>query len=682
MGVRDVDLASMIAPEPPTEEEVRSMEALSPADFEILCHRMQMIALEANEVLMRMSGSVAGLAGDIGSCVYTAEGDPAAAAVGIWGHAFAGQLPIKYILRNYADDPSVGIHDGDAFFCNEARFGGIHPPDMGTFMPIFHEGKLIAWAETMVHCTDTGAIEMGGIAMSARTRYDEGLKMAPMKLAENFMIKGDVEIMMENMVRDERTLALDNKARLAACMRIRQRVLEVVEKKGVDAVVGCLRKMIEEGSKVARERVAALNDGVYRQPVFMNLVRPESLGGDEQLARIMLAIRKKGDRITADFTGTSPESDSPLNLYSHVIHPFGTGYLCCSHLFPDLPPSLGLTEMVDLVVEPGSMLSPGEEAAVGACPGTAFAASQAIFSCLARILFDSDMRSNLVSTYPWMTLYAVWGGLDRQGNYFVSMGADINAGGFPARSDMDGVDTAGFNVATRSDCGDAEDIDIIQAMSYLFRCQGTDNFGHGKYRGGAGIEFAYLAHKSMMMVLGCVGGCGKFSSALGIFGGYGVPPLIGVKVHGSDLSEMMERGDENIPTSIEEVLRNREALGGEYQMTSSLLEMSGFDEGDFYATAQGGGGGYGDAIEREPGAVAGDVEAGLVSEWAARNVYHVVYDPETFIVDEEATRRLRQDVREERKRRGRPFDEFQAEWGTRRPEGVGLDYYGSWPDCM
>ncbi|MBU1670023.1 MAG: hydantoinase B/oxoprolinase family protein [Actinobacteria bacterium] len=682
MGGRDLDMSDMITPEPPTVDEVRCMEALSPADLEILGHRMQMIALEANEVLMRMSGSPAGLAGDIGSCVYTAEGDPAAAAVGIWGHAFAGQLPIKYILKHYADDPSVGIHDGDAFFCNEALFGGIHPPDMGTFMPIFHEGRLIAWAESMVHATDTGAIEMGGIAMNAKTRYDEGLKMAPMKLAENFMIKGDVATMMENMVRDQASLALDNKARLAACMRIRQRVLEVAEKKGADAVVGCLRRMIEEGARVARERVAALNDGTYRQPVFMNLERPESQGGGEQLVRIMLSIRKKGDRITADFSGTSPEAESPLNLYSHVIHPFGTGYVCCSHLFPDLPPSLGLTEIVDLVVEPGSMVCPGEEAAVGACPATAFAASQAIFCCIARMMFDSDLRENLVSTYPYMTLYAVWGGLDRKGNYFVSFGADINAGGFPARSDMDGVDTAGFNVATRSDCGEVEDADIIQGMSYLFRRQGTDNFGHGMYRGGAGIEFAYLAHKSMMTVLACVGGCGKFSSAPGIFGGYSVPPLIGVKVQGSNILDMFERGDENLPTSIEEVLRSRDVLGGTCRVSSPMLEMAGLDEGDFFATLQGGGAGYGDAIEREPEAVARDVEAGLVSGWAARNVYKLVYDPETFIVDEAATGELRLAAREERKRRGRPYEEFALEWDAKRPEGVGLDYYGSWPDCM
>ena len=681
MAGRDFEVLKQVKPEPPSEDETRSMELLSPVDLEILGHRMQMIALEANEVLMRTAGTPAGLAGDIGSCIFTAEGDPASAAVGIWGHAFAGQLPIKYALKHWKDDPSVGINDGDAFFCNECLYGGIHGPDMSTFLPIFFEGRLIAWAQAMAHTTDTGAVDMGGISMGAKTRYDEGLKLSPIKVAEGFRLKNDIMTMMENAVRDPRVITLDNKARMAACMRMRQRVLEVAGKRGGDFVVGAQRKMIEEGSRVARERISGMNDGVFRHPVFMNVESPGP-DGVESLIRLMLTLRKEGDRLTADFSGSSPETQGPFNVYSHVIHPYGTGYVCCSHLFPDLPPSLGLTEAVELKVPDGCILNPGEEAAVGAAPATAFAASQGVFSCLAKLLFDSDYRSNLVSAYPYMTLYGVWGGMDRQGNYFVTVGLDINAGGFPARTDMDGVDTGGFNVATRSDCEDAEDIDAIQSMSYLFRKQGKDNFGHGKYRGGAGLEYAYMAHKSMMMVLGCLGGCGKFSSGPGIFGGYGAPPLTGIKVEGSNLSEMMESGDPDIPTSIEELLEKKEILGGKYDIGSPMLDLSGFNEGDLFATMQGGGGGYGDVLERDPEAVIMDVGSGLVSHWAARNVYRVAFDPETLVVDGEETKRLKELERKDRIKRGVPFDLFNEEWLEKSPPAGSLELYGGWPDCM
>jgi acetophenone carboxylase len=536
----------------------------------------------------------------------------------------------------------------------------------------------------MAHTTDTGAVEMGGISLSASSRYEEGMKFPPIKIAEDFLLKEDIITLMENFVRDPRVITLDNKARMAACMRIRQRVLEVVEKKGRDFVVGGLRKMISEGSKVAKERLSRMNDGIYRQPVFLNGEEVESRGGKQALLRIMVAIHKEGDHVTVKFDGTSPEQPYSLNAYPHIIHPYGTGYVCCSHLFPDLPPSIGLMEAFDVEIPEGCLMNPSEEAAVGASPVSLFLTAQAIFPCLAKILFDSEIRSNIVSTYPYMTLYVVWGGIDRRGNYFVGLGPDINAGGFPARWDKDGVNTGGFFVATRSDCEDVEGIDVISSMSYLFRRQGQDNFGHGKYRGGAGMEFGYLAHKLPMIVIMSVGGCGKFVSAPGIFGGYGAPPLIGIKVEGTNLAEMLAAGDENVPTSFNELLTRRDMIEGEgrYTIGSAMCELGPLNEGDVFATFQGGGGGYGDVLERDPEAVLEDVKSGMVSHWAAGNVYKVAYDPTTMVIDVQKTAEVRDGEREERKRRGLSYEEFEEGWLEKKPPPEALEHYGSWPDCM
>ena len=55
-----------------------------------------------------------------------------------------------------------------------------------------------------------------------------------------------------------------------------------------------------------------------------------------------------------------------------------------------------------------------------------------------------------------------------------------------------------------------------------------------------------------------------------------------------------------------------------------------------------GGGGWGDPFDRPVASVRDDVLDGFVSVEAARQDYGVVLDPPTFDVDEEATRRLRQ----------------------------------------
>ena len=54
---------------------------------------------------------------------------------------------------------------------------------------------------------------------SAKSRYDEGLKVPPMKLGENFRMRTDVIDMFVNMVRDERMQNNDTRARAAVCFK-------------------------------------------------------------------------------------------------------------------------------------------------------------------------------------------------------------------------------------------------------------------------------------------------------------------------------------------------------------------------------------------------------------------------------------------------------------------------------
>ena len=65
-------------------------------------------------------------------------------------------------------------------------------------------------------------------------------------------------------------------------------------------------------------------------------------------------------------------------------------------------------------------------------------------------------------------------------------------------------------------------------------------------------------------------------------------------------------------------------------------------EGDILIKHSSGGGGVGNAAERDPEMVRKDVHNGLVSFEAARDIYKVAVDPKTFKVDEAATKKLRE----------------------------------------
>jgi N-methylhydantoinase B len=63
--------------------------------------------------------------------------------------------------------------------------------------------------------------------------------------------------------------------------------------------------------------------------------------------------------------------------------------------------------------------------------------------------------------------------------------------------------------------------------------------------------------------------------------------------------------------------------------------------GDAFKIRSGGGGGYGNPFERPVAKVLHDVRHGYVTAKAAAELYGVVIDAETFVVDEAATAKLR-----------------------------------------
>ncbi len=82
-------------------------------------------------------------------------------------------------------------------------------------------------------------------------------------------------------------------------------------------------------------------------------------------------------------------------------------------------------------------------------------------------------------------------------------------------------------------------------------------------------------------------------------------------------------------------------------------------------------------LERDPELVMTDLQLGQISERVARDIYRVAWEQETFVVDEEATKKMREDERQARLKRGKPYSEFVEEFVKEEPP-EDLAYYGSW----
>src|SRR3972149_9370910 len=122
MGMK-LDTAAMWKPAPPTERELACVDLVEAADFEIYARKLDLICAEARQIFVRMGAAQMLQSGDVALGIYTAQGDLAACDVSIYLHLVTGQIPIKYILQAYLNEPTVGVHDGDIYFVNEATFG-------------------------------------------------------------------------------------------------------------------------------------------------------------------------------------------------------------------------------------------------------------------------------------------------------------------------------------------------------------------------------------------------------------------------------------------------------------------------------------------------------------------------------------------------------------------------------
>ena len=161
---------------------------------------------------------------------------------------------------------------------------------------------------------------------------------------------------------------------------------------------------------------------------------------------------------------------------------------------------------------------------------------------------------------------------------------------------------------------------------YLFRNRfDCDVAGAGRYRGGVGLTDCFVIHNTEGLSFNSVGTGGRFTKNYGLFGGYSGAAQPRILIRGSNVKEMMAGGDMPLPMSVRELVDGR-VIGGEYVFGHPNSEGERCTDGDVFVLARGSGGGYGDALEREPDEVIADWRAGVVSERGANDIFGVVFD--------------------------------------------------------
>lgn len=670
---RDMEVVQRMKPEPMTPEEKAAQEVIEDVDYEIFVHKMTMIAQEGKETTMKLGASAGMRWGDVAFGIYTAQGDLAVVATGIWFHAVLGQIPVKYAVKHWVDEPSVGVREGDSFFFNDPFYGGVHPADMGLVVPVFFEGKLVCFAGAAVHTGESGGTDPGGMCPNARSKYDDGMAIPPIKIGENFSLKEDLLTMLSAMTRDPRTMILDIKARLAASRIAERRIVELIKQKGVPFFMGALRRILSVTAEAAKKKVRMINDGIYRQVHFIDTVGPRAA-----LTKISLAAVKKGDKIRLEFDDTSPMlHDRPMNTFFQGIIGLSMVYFCGWFLH-ELPANNALLEILDWDFPEGIFINAKGDVSTSLAPSPQTCFSHSMLQCGARMTYSLDP---LRAQAPWYVGFGapIYGGVNQWGEPIADITAELNATGAGARPDKDGVDGAGSWFATMSDCSDVESTESDRPFLYVFRNYFKNSYGHGKFRGGAGVGLGLMMHHVPMVAIGSMGFGSKYPSTQGLFGGYAVPPVFVQRVKGSNMKALMKSSDTRIPENMDQLYEESNPETGEKRLEHIAGMVQPCMNGDTIYVMIGGGAGYGDVLERDPDRVMKDLRDGICTHWAARNLYKVSYDDKTLRLDTEKTKILRDEARGDRIKKGKTYAEFEKEWLKLRPSEAALEYFGTYP---
>lgn len=632
---------------------------------------------EAFEMCESMGAAPGAKWADLSVAVYTAEGDVSYLSNrGVIAFSAVLHHPIRYIMKNWKDEPTVGIRPGDGFFHNDSRFGMVHNTDQSMLVPVMRENRIIAWVGATIHEGENGACEPGGMPSGSETPFDDGLRASPIKIVEGGRLRRDLLTFLQHSTRDPKLMLADIKVKMGAVSRVMDTVDRLIDEVGEEAFVSTLRTTVENVEAEVRRRISDLPDGTVTFNQFVDSTLKENI-----LIKFACKITIKGDTMTVDLTGTGPEIlNRAINSPLGSTKSFMTQAIL-SYWWPDLPRSTGALSPIEVISEEHTWADAGYDAPVGQSLQASFRGFSALQTAYAKLQFSSPTKySNVIA--PWFNQINdfLWGGTTQHSEQVGNLCADLNGMGGGAKAFRDGEDGVAPLFCAMADIAEQEvmeeEVPFLQLVSKRLV---TDNQGFGKYRGGMGYEMIVASRGTPSWGFMTVTSGSKFSSVSGMFGGYGCPTYPLSMVKNINIYDIIRKDPSQFDLSIERVMNEQPYEGGKYLTGHMGLQFDVAKEGELYMISQGSGGGYGDILERDPELVMADLQLARISDKVAGELYGVVYEPDTFVVRQEDTIALRAQMRQDRLKRGKPYKEFVAEFVKPEPPKE-LLYFGSWGD--
>jgi N-methylhydantoinase B len=476
--------------------------------------------------------------------------------------------------------PPETLQEGDFLINNHPYHGGQHLQDVFIFNPMFFEGELVGFGASVAHHLDLGG-GSAGLNPNASDVYQEGLLIPPSKYTmDRDWNGGPLERLVASNVRVPIQTIGDFNAQFAANFMGGGRLKELCAKHGPEAVRETMEEMLDYTERRVRAAIEEIPDGVYHGE---DRIDDAGFGSDDPVW-VRARVTVKGSDIDIDFEGTDPQVSSNINCPYAGTQSVVRSAIKVALTGPDVPFNSGLSRPITLRAPYGSILNPKPPAPVRARMVSAYRAYDAIMKALAQAVPQKVTAMGFDCT----TIAC----LSHLGDEGFAVHIEPYGGGFGGSHQGDGCDAIDCQL---SNCANTP-VEALDAGYDFFRVKSyamaADSFGHGRHRGGAGFVRQYEILKDGA----------KFAiysdhhrfPASGLFGG----------TDGSLGHCRVHRGGEVIVVG-----------------SKNLVALKA---GDVVEVFCGGGGGYGNARERDRRAIERDIAEGLLTPEEAERCYATV----------------------------------------------------------
>jgi N-methylhydantoinase B len=492
--------------------------------------------------------------------------------------AFSLAPVCKYIIGYFEDD----IHEGDVFFHNDVFSMGNQNNDVAVYKPIFHEDELVAWSAVKGHQADIGGNVAGGYNPNATEVWQEALRIPPIKVVERGKLRKDIWNLIFANIRFD-IVQHDMRAQMGACNIGERRLLDLIEKYGVDNYQDHKAALFEATRKMMQAEIKKIPNGVYsgEGKVFYDGRHI----GSKFTIRVKISV--KDESITFDYSDTDEQTNGFVNG-TFTSSASATILTFLQMINPDIPHNEGMIQPIEIIIPEGKILNAAYPKATTfgnhLCPPNA----DAIIRALAPVIPDRV-------TAGWNNLLcSLSTGRDEEKDdnyvdiFFMGM-----KGGSGAMDGCDGYDHIGMIDASGGVLDQDYEMFEQQTPHTLIKHEYyTDSAGAGKWRGGLGTETIYKIGSEDTQVV--IFGDGDFEPAFGLFDG--------------------KDGNLNVikltyPDGTEVVPRNKDLI-------------TGVPKDTIYYQIAGGGGGYGDPEERDRDLIKREIRDEVISATQAGEIYN------------------------------------------------------------